>query len=72
MLRRQTAFEQWIAELNHTLHGKQLKKLSENERQLGFEDLSIALAEVEAEKEKRVAKTSDGATSPHPKDHLSK
>ncbi|KAF0674367.1 IS66 family transposase zinc-finger binding domain-containing protein, partial [Profundibacterium mesophilum] len=33
-----------------------------------FEDLSIALAEVEAEKEKRAAKTGDGAsTKPAPK-----
>ena len=43
--------EHLIAELNHALHGKRSEKLTEDERQLAFEDLSIALAEVEAEKE---------------------
>ncbi len=33
-----------------------------DERQLDFEDLSIALAEVEAEKETRAAKAGDAAT----------
>ena len=47
--------EQQNAELNHALHGKRSEKLSEDERQLAFEDLSIALAEVEAEKEKQAA-----------------
>ncbi|RDD93695.1 IS66 family transposase, partial [Paracoccus pantotrophus] len=59
--------EHLIAELNHALHGKRSEKLSEDERQLAFEDLSIALAEVEAEKEKRAAKAGDGATRPAPK-----
>lgn len=59
--------EHLIAELNHALHGKRSEKLSEDERQLAFEDLSIALAEVEAEKEKRAAKAGDGATRPTPK-----
>jgi transposase len=53
--------------LNHALHGKRSEKLTEDERQLAFEDLSIALAEVEASMEKRAAKTSDGATKPAPK-----
>ena len=48
--------EHLIAELNHALHGKRSDKLSEDERQLAFEDLSIALAEVEVEKETRAAK----------------
>lgn len=48
--------EHLIAELNHALHGKRSEKLSEEERQLEFEDLSIALAEVEAEKEMGAAK----------------
>ena len=51
--------EHLIAELNHALHGKQSEKLSEDERQLAFEDLSIALAEVEAEKETRGARAGD-------------
>ena len=45
--------EHLIAELNHALHGKRSEKLTEDERQLAFEDLSIALAEIEAEKETR-------------------
>ncbi len=56
-----------IAELNHALHGKRSEKLSEDERQLSFEDLSFALAEVEAAKEKRAAKAGDGTTKPAPK-----
>lgn len=59
--------EHLIAELNHALHGKRSEKLSEDERQLAFEDLSIALAEVEAEKETRAAKTDHGAAKPAPK-----
>jgi uncharacterized FlgJ-related protein len=59
--------EHLIAELNHALHGKWSEKLSEDERQLAFEDLSIALAEVEAEKGVRSAKASDGAPKPAPK-----
>lgn len=59
--------EHLIAELNHALHGKRSEKLSEDERQLAFEDLSIALAEVEAEKETRAAKTGDRTTKPAPK-----
>lgn len=56
--------EHLIAELNHALHGKRSEKLSEDERQLAFEDLSIALAEVEVEKETRAAKAGDGTTRP--------
>jgi transposase len=59
--------EHLIAGLNHTLHGKRSEKLSEDERQLAFEDLSIALAEVEAEKETRAAKADNGAGKPAPK-----
>ena len=59
--------EHLIAELNHALHGKRSEKLSEDERQLVFEDLSIALAEVEAEQETRAAKPGDGTTRPAPK-----
>jgi len=59
--------EHLIAELNHALHGKRSEKLSEDERQLAFEDLSIAQAEVEAEKEQRAARKSDAATKPAPK-----
>lgn len=59
--------EHLIAELNHALHGKRSEKLTEDERQLAFEDLSIALAEVETEKERRATKAGDGATRPAPK-----
>ena len=45
--------EHLLAELNHALQGKRSEKLTEDGRQLAFEVLSIALAEVEAEKETR-------------------
>jgi transposase len=48
-----------IAEMNHALHGKRSEKLTEDERQLAFEDLSIALAEVEVQKEDLATKTGD-------------
>ena len=54
--RRQQHF---IAEMNHALHGKRSEKLTEDERQLAFEDLSIALAEVEVQKEDLATKTGD-------------
>jgi transposase len=59
--------EHLIAELNHALHGKRSEKLTEDKRQLAFEDLSIALAEVEAEKEQRAAKAGDGSAKPAPR-----
>ena len=60
--------EHLIAELNHALHGKRSEKLTEDDRQLAFEDLSIALAEVEVRKEHLAAKTGDkAATRPAPK-----
>jgi transposase len=59
--------EHLIAELNHALHGKRSEKLTEDERQLAFEDLSIALAEVEVEMETRAAKAGDGVIRPEPK-----
>ena len=55
-----------IAEMNHALHGKRSEKLAEDERQLAFEDLSIALAEVEAEKETRPAKPPGDAAAAKP------
>ena len=42
-----------IAELSHALRGKRSEKLSEDDRQLAFEDLSIPLAEVEEAKLQR-------------------
>ncbi len=39
--------EHLVAELNHVVHGKRSEKLSEDERQLAFEDLETAIAEVE-------------------------
>lgn len=39
--------EHLVAELNHAVHGKKSEKLSEDERQLAFEDLETAIAEVE-------------------------
>ncbi len=42
--------EHLVAELNHAVHGRKSEKLSEDERQLAFEDLETAIAEVEAQK----------------------
>lgn len=53
-----------IAELNHALPGKRSEKLTEDERQLAFEDLSIALAEVEVQKEHLAAKAGDKTATP--------
>ena len=63
MTRRQ---QHLIAEMNHALHGKRSEKLAEDERQLAFEDLSIALAEVEAEKETCPAKPPGDAAAAKP------
>ena len=43
--------EHLVAELNHVVHGKRSEKLSEDERQLAFEDLETAIAEVEEKKD---------------------
>ncbi|WP_374765335.1 IS66 family transposase, partial [Yunchengibacter salinarum] len=42
--------EHLVAELNHVVHGKRSEKLSTDDRQLAFEDLEVAVAEVEARK----------------------
>jgi len=55
--------EHLIAELNHALHGKRSEKLTEDERQLAFEDLSIALAEVEVQKEHLAARVGGHAAT---------
>lgn len=55
--------EHLIAELNHALHGKRSEKLTEDERQLAFEDLSIALAEVEVQKEHLADRSGDKTTT---------
>lgn len=46
--------EHLIAEMHHALYGKKSEKLGEDDRQLAFEDLSIAQVEVE-ERKKRAA-----------------
>lgn len=43
--------EALIHELNHALYGKKSEKLTEDERQLAFEDLEVAVAEVEETRE---------------------
>ena len=50
--------EHLVAELNHVVHGKKSEKLDEDNRQLAFEDLNIAVSEAEA-----VAKTGSSACS---------
>ena len=51
--------EHLVAELNHAVHGKKSEKLSEDDRQLAFEDLETAGAEVEEQHDSRT--TSDDA-----------
>jgi len=43
--------EHLVAELDHMVHGNKSEKLSEDDRQLAFEDLEIAVAEVEEQKQ---------------------
>ena len=63
--------EHLVAELNHVVHGKKSEKLDEDDRQLAFEDLNIAISEAEEQKQdqapsdgtskrKRVAKRNRG------------
>lgn len=52
--------EHLVAELNQVVHGRRSEKLSEDERQLAFEDLEAAVAAVEAQKETQTS-TDDGA-----------
>ncbi|PXW74584.1 transposase IS166 family protein [Ruegeria sp. P4] len=42
-----TRLEHLLAELNHAVHGERSEKLAEDDRQLAFEDLEVAIAEVE-------------------------
>jgi transposase len=50
--------EHLIAEMHHALYGKKSEKLSDDDRQLAFEDLEVAIAEVE-EKKKHAAPADD-------------
>ena len=43
--------EHLVAELNHVVHGKTSEKLDEDDRQLAFEDLQIAVSEAEEQKQ---------------------
>lgn len=45
--------EHLVAELNQAVHGKRSEKLSEDERQLAFEDLETAVAEVETQQDEQ-------------------
>ncbi|MBY6141462.1 IS66 family transposase zinc-finger binding domain-containing protein, partial [Leisingera daeponensis] len=47
--------EHLVAELNQAVHGKRSEKLSEDERQLAFEDLETAVAEVETQQDAQAA-----------------
>jgi len=47
--------EHLVAELNHVVHGKKSEKLSEDDRQLAFEDLEAAVAEVERQRDDQAA-----------------
>jgi len=43
--------EHLVAELNHVVHGRKSEKLDEDDRQLAFEDLETAVAEVEEQRD---------------------
>jgi len=47
--------EHLVAELNHVVHGKKSEKLDEDDRQLAFEDLETAVAEVEERQDSRTS-----------------
>lgn len=47
--------EHLVAELNQVVHGKRSEKMSEDERQLAFEDLEIAVAEVETRQDEQAS-----------------
>lgn len=49
--------EHLVAELRHVVHGKRSEKLGEDERQLTFEDLETAIAEVETRKDQAAPST---------------
>ena len=50
--------EHLVAELNQIVHGKKSERLSEDERQLAFEDLETAVAEVEAQQDEEAPASS--------------
>lgn len=52
--------EALIKELRHALYGKRSEKLTEDELQLAFEDLEIAVSEVEAAKDTLTPSTAPG------------
>ncbi|MEN8739542.1 MAG: IS66 family transposase, partial [Phaeobacter gallaeciensis] len=47
--------EHLVTELNQAVHGKRSEKLSEDERQLAFEDLETAVAEAETQQDAQAA-----------------
>src|SRR6056297_826394 len=49
--------EHLVAELNHVVQGKRSEKLSDDRRQLAFEDLETAVAEVEFRMEQAAPST---------------
>ena len=51
--------EHLVAELNQVVHGKKSERLSEDERQLAFEDLETAVVEVEARQAEEAPASSD-------------
>ncbi|SFO45073.1 zinc-finger binding domain of transposase IS66, partial [Roseovarius lutimaris] len=47
--------EHLIAEMHHALYGKKSEKLADDDRQLAFEDLEVALSEVEEKKSEQAS-----------------
>ncbi len=63
--------EALIAELHHALYGKKSEKLTEDERQLAFEDLEVAVADVGEARDALIAPpASSGKTRPPRKRNL--
>jgi len=58
-----TRLEHLVKELNQALYGKKSEKLSEDERQLCFEDLEVAVAEVEKQQSRLKQDASRKTTS---------
>lgn len=62
--------EHLVSELNHAVHGKKSEKLSEDDRQLLFEELEVAVAEVQQRKDVKTPSDEKPKRKPVPKRNL--
>mgnify|MGYP005995374451 CR=1 FL=1 len=58
--------EHLIAEMHHALYGKKSEKLADDDRQLAFEDLEVALAEAEERKSEQAPMTTNQSAKRSP------